>query len=293
MVVIIGPVAELAELQNCVVPFMLMLNPRATVSAKAHASHLVARELFYSPSHSRRLAWAIANASLLLGQSTGEFQSHKAVSATMSSLLSQEPAQGPEWVQHAHDVTRARCAAICLPQVGIGDGVGVMHTILALCRGNMGCLADNEAVCELGVAVAHTGSEGCVQSTSRLGELCSRPAFAKGRGSTNVSMAAAGLICGAIGMLPGGASIDKACIAECAARVLRCTAVVSCPPTLRTNHLRFWSRAGALGSWAVGYAKPVHRQFTGLCETRGDNPRMALLRKIQRMAKAIQSRPMG
>ena len=293
VVVIIGPVAELAELQNCVVPFMLMLNPRATVSAKAPASHLVARELFYSPSHSRRLAWAMANASLLLGQATGEFQSHKAMCAALSGVLSQEPAQGPEWVQHAHDVTRARCAAICLVRVGVGDGVGVMHTMLALCRGNMGCIADNEAVCKLGAAVARTRSEGCGQATSRLGELCSRPAFAKGRGSTTVSMAAAGLICGAIGMLPVGAATEKACIAECVARVIRCPTVIPCPPALRTNHLRLLSRAGALGSWTVGYAKPVHRQFTGLSETRGDKPRMALLRKIQRTAKAIQSRPMG
>jgi len=280
VVVIIGPVFELAELQNCVVPFMIMLNPRATVSSKAPVSHLVARELFYAPAHSRRLVWAMANASLLLGHATSTEQSHKALAAALAGVLGQEATQGASWVQHAHDVTRARSAAIGMVVSRECHDVGMMSTILALSRGNMGCLVDNEAVRRLrSTTPTCMGGEVCMQWTSRLGELCSRSGFDK-EGATSVSMAAAGLICGGT-------------LAEHGGCLLRCPATEKTGPTLRTKHIRSLSDAGALGSWTTGHTKSCNRQFTGFSEKRGDKTQMALLRKVQRMAKAIQSRADG
>ena len=295
VVVVIGPVAELAELQNCVVPFMLMLNPRATIAAKAPVSHLIARELFYSAAHSRRLVWAMANAALLLGHSTGDVQSHKAMAAALSSVLVQEHAQGAEWLQHAHDVTRARCAVIEIAQASGSHDVQMARTVLALCRGHMGCLADNETVRQLGLVVsrAGAGAGGCAQSTSRLRELCDRTVFRGASGSTRVGMAAAGLICGAIGMTPLLSGLEKASILESTARVLRPTVGEKTTRKLPAKHLRLLSHARVLESWTVAFQKPVQRQFTGLSEARGNKPQMALIRKAQRMAKAIQSRRRG
>ena len=67
-VVLVGPVGEIDELKNCIVPFCLMSDACSYTNATkwAPVSHLVARELFYAPDGSRRLLWALANASLLL-----------------------------------------------------------------------------------------------------------------------------------------------------------------------------------------------------------------------------------
>ena len=207
-VVLVGPVGEIDELKNCIVPFCLMSDACSYTNATkwAPVSHLIARELFYAPDGTRRLLWALVNTSLLLRSAIGGVRYRRVVDKGVEAMFALEAEKGDSRMKVFVTAARDRCALITVAKspafLDDDNKLGVWHTLAALTApvGHQRFANVNAVALIRGAIAAMSGGHTtCPQAVLRLKELVNRPCFFKGA-RHRVNPTSASLLAAAVGM---------------------------------------------------------------------------------------------